>query len=168
MKHSRSDTPAYLIWVEQRPTVKGQGKQVYIKAVRHAASNEIAGPIKTDDIEVQIVYATNNKRGERMDADNVIKPTLDALKSIAYNDDCQVRSVDCVVFDKNRASTVNGRVEHIGRLFYSCKPHVVLLMIYSDTRLAELGGEHEVQRRRYIEWEKNFDEMLSQIKRPST
>jgi hypothetical protein len=37
-------------------------------------------------------------------------------------------------------------------------------MIYSDTRLAELGGEEEVQRRRYVEWQRNFDELLARAK----
>ena len=164
MKHNRSDTPAYLIWVEQRPTVHGKGKQIFFYAVRHAAQVEIGSPIKTDDIEVEIVYATNQRRDMRIDADNVNKPTLDALKGVAYDDDRQVRSVSCTVFDKTRAPTVSGRVEHLGRLLYSAKSHVLLIMIYSDTRLAELGGENEVQRRRYVEWQKNFDEMLLHAK----
>ncbi len=40
-----------------------------------------------------------------------------------------------------------------------------LIMILSDSRLQELGGEHEVQRRRYIEWQVNFDMMISQAKK---
>jgi Holliday junction resolvase RusA-like endonuclease len=167
MKYNRFETPAYLIWVEQRPSMstKSKGKQLYFDAVRVAAQRAIASPIKTNDIEIEIVYATNQKKEERKDTDNVNKPTLDALKGVAYGDDSQVRSVTCTVFDRNLSSTVNGRVEHIGRLFYSNKPHVILIMIYSDSRLQELGGEHEVQRLRYLEWQKNFDEMVSQIKK---
>ncbi len=164
MRHNRAETPAYLILVEQRPTVKGNGKEVYFNDVRSAAKVEIAHPISSADIEVEIVYATCVRKGERMDADNVNKPTLDALKGVAYEDDRQVRSVTCTLFDKNQPSTVSGRVEYLGRLFYSEKPHVVLIMIYSDTRLAELGGEKEVQRHRYIEWQRNFDRMLLEIK----
>jgi hypothetical protein len=145
--------------------MKGKGKQVYFDAVRKAARNEIACPITTDDVEVIIVYATNKKKDERKDADNVNKPTLDALKGVAYDDDKRVRSVTSTVFDKNRVATASGRVEHIGRLFYSAKPHVILIMIYSDTRLAELGGEQKVQLRRYREWQEDFDEMLSRAKR---
>lgn len=63
--------------------------------------------------------------------------------------------------------TVSGRVEHMGHLFYSDKPHVILIMIYSDTRMAELGGEGEVQRRRYAAWQLNFDRILSELKKPS-
>jgi hypothetical protein len=53
----------------------------------------------------------------------------------------------------------------MGRLFFSGKAHVVLIMVYSDTRLADLGGEHEVQRRRYVEWQTNFAELLSKVDR---
>jgi hypothetical protein len=90
------------------------------------------------------------------------------LKGIAYDDDRQVRSVSSTVFDKNLSTTIHGRVEHVGRLFYSNKPHVILIMIFSDSRLLELGGEHEIQRRRYIEWQVNFDKIVSQVKKKTT
>ncbi|HUJ19215.1 MAG TPA: hypothetical protein VL197_14625 [Nitrospirota bacterium] len=85
MKYNRFETPAYLIWVEERPTMKGKGKQVYFNAVRDAALGEITSPIKSNDIEVEIIYVTNQKKEERKDTDNVNKPTLDALKGIAYD-----------------------------------------------------------------------------------
>lgn len=165
MKHRRSKTPAYLIWVEQRPTKDGKGKQAYFEAVWEAARSEIDRPIITADIEVEIVYSTDVRKGERMDADNVSKSTLDALKGVAYDDDSQVRSATSTLFDRHQPSNISGLVEHMSRLFYSGKPHVVLIMIYSDTRLRELGGEQEVQRRRYLEWQRTFDQMLSQIKK---
>ena len=62
MKHNRSETPAYLIWVEQKPTVSGKGKQAYFNAVRTAAEREISSPITTDDIEIEISYSTTPKR----------------------------------------------------------------------------------------------------------
>ena len=138
---------------------------MYFEAVRAAASAEISAPVATDDIEVEIAYSTTQKKENRKDADNVNKPTLDALKGIAYADDRQVRAVSCSVFDKSREAMVNGRVEYLGRLFYSGKPHVVLIMIYSDSRLKELGGEEEVQRRRYAEWQANFNAELERHKR---
>jgi hypothetical protein len=52
----------------------------------------------------------------------------------------------------------------MGRLFYSQHPDVVLIMIYSDTRLAELGGEQEVQRKRYEAWQRDFEHTLARIK----
>ena len=144
--------------------MKGKGKQVYYNAVRAPALREIADPTTADDIEIEIAYATSEKRGERKDADNVNKPTLDALEGVAYLNGRQVRSVTSTIFDKNTALKIGGRVEYMGRLFYSNKPHVLLIMIYSDTRLAELGGEEEVQRRRYVEWQRNFDELLARAK----
>ena len=126
MQHSRSETPAYLIWVEQRPSNSGKGKEAYFKAVERSARQEIDQPITANDIEVEIVYCASVKKGQRIDADNVNKPTLDALKGVAYLDDGQVRSVRSTLFDKNLPATVSGRVEHMGRLFYSNQKHMVL------------------------------------------
>lgn len=164
MRHTKAQTPAYLVWVEQRPSSSGMGKTAYFDAVKDAAAAEIATPITASDIEVEIVYSTTRKPTQRLDADNVNKPTLDALKGVAYTDDRQVRSVTSTVFDRNVSNVVDGRVEHMGRLFYSPAPDVVLIMIYSDARLAELGGEGEVQRRRYEQWQRDFDQTLARIK----
>ena len=86
MKHKKKQTPAYLIWVEQRPSSMGKGKTAYFKSVKAAASAAgIKTPITTPDIEVEIVYSTIRRSTERMDADNVNKPTLDALKGTAFH-----------------------------------------------------------------------------------
>jgi hypothetical protein len=164
MRHTRAETPAYLIWVEQRPSSSGTGKTAYFAAVKASAAAEIKEPITARDIEVEIVYSTVRKAAERMDADNVNKPTLDALKDVAYTNDSQVRSVTSTVFDKSGAHVMHGRVEHMGKLFYSPQPDVVLIMIYSDARLAELGGEQEVQRRRYEAWQRDFELTLARIR----
>lgn len=168
MKHARSETPAYLIWVEQRPTLAGKGKQIYYKAVRQAAQVEIDHPITTNDIEVEILYSTDVRKDKRKDIDNVNKPTLDALEGVAYENDRQVRSVRSTLFDRNRPSIVSGHVEYFGRFLYSGKPHIILIRIYSDTRLAKLGGEKEVKSRRYNEWQKSFARMQSERKMAST
>lgn len=157
-----------MIWVEQRPSNSGKGKQAYFKAVAGSARQEIAKPIITNDIEVEIVYCTSTQKNQRIDADNVNKPTLDALKGVAYLDDAQVRSVRSTVFDRNLPATVSGRVEDMGRLFCSNPEHMVLIMLYSDSRLAELGGEQGVQRQRYLEWQNNFNRMLSEMKKRAT
>jgi len=150
-----------MIWIESRPTVDGKGKQVYYDAVAASARAEIANPIEASDIEIEIAYATIQKVSERKDADNVNKPTLDALKGIAYLDDRQVRSVTSTIFDKNLPLQISGRVEYMGRLFYSDRPHVLLISIYSDSRLNELGGENMVQQQRYAEWQHSFDQLIS-------
>jgi Holliday junction resolvase RusA-like endonuclease len=165
MRHTRSETPAYLIWVEARPTHRGKGRAAYYGAVKQAAHQVIATPITACDIELEVAYSTRTKQATRLDADNVNKPTLDALKGVAYADDSQVRSVRCTVFDRSTATKVNGRVEQMGRLFYSPNDHVVLIMVYSDSRLAELGGEKEVQRRRYEEWQREFDSTMASMRK---
>jgi uncharacterized protein (DUF433 family) len=80
----------------------------------------------------------------RADIDNIIKPTLDALKDVVYNDDRQLRSVRATLFDRNKENIVFGRVEQRGRLFYSPEKDVILISIYSDSRLQELGGERSM------------------------
>lgn len=60
------------------------------------------------------------------------------------------------------------RVAPSGKLFYSPQPDVVLIMIYSDTRLAELGGEEEVKGRRYKAWQRDFEKMLEHVGRKRT
>jgi Holliday junction resolvase RusA-like endonuclease len=157
MRYRRTDTPAYLVWVEQRPSNKGKGKKAYVEAVRAAAAAEVARPIKAADVEVEVVYSTKTAAAARMDVDNINKCTLDALKGVAYDDDAQVRSVTSTIFDRRKSHTVAGLVEHMGRLFYSASPDVVLITVYSDSRLEELGGEAEVQRRRYEAWQREFD-----------
>ncbi len=163
MKHNQSETPAYLVWVEERPTTS-RGKKMYYTAVQTAARSEIASPITTNDIEIEIAYVTDIPKDVRMDADNVIKPTLDALEGVAYLNDRQVRSVRSTIFDKNSQLKIDTRVEYIGRLFYSRKSHALLIKIYCDSRLSELGGEHEVRSRRYIQWKNEFDRMRTDIK----
>src|SRR5688572_17598966 len=129
MRYSRFNTPAYHVWVEARPSFSGKGKRVYYDAVRASARSTIPSPITESDVEIEIAYSTAIKLAERLDADNVNKPTLDALKGIAYLDDSQVRHVQTTVFDRSQHREVNGRVEHIARLFFTPHDHVILIQI---------------------------------------
>lgn len=163
MRHARNDTTAYHLWVEARPSFNGKGKEAYYRAVQQAARAVIQAPITASDIEVEITYSTAIAPSERMDADNIQKPTLDALSGVAYEDDRQVRHAQATVFDRAALDEVKGRVEHLGRLFYTPHPHVVLIRIYSDTRLAEIGGARAVQQKRYEEFERHFDTALRDL-----
>ena len=160
MQYTRADTPAYIVWVEQRPTTRGKGKAAYFNAVKTAAAALITEPINSSDVEVEIAYTTTSPPATRSDTDNISKPTLDALKGVAYVDDRQVRSVTVSMFDRTLNHEVRGRVEHIGRLFYSPAGHVVLIKIYSDARLADLGGEERVKQGHYEAWRREFDRAL--------
>jgi hypothetical protein len=125
--------------------------------VGEAASSHGTRIIQGNDVEIEIVYSTSISEGARTDIDKIIKPTLDALQGVVYTDDRQVRSVSATVFDKNIESLMAGRVEHIGRLFYSNEETVVLISVYSDSRLEELGGEASVEKARQQEWNRQFD-----------
>lgn len=157
MKHNKSEIPAYIIWVNERPSLKGKGKDNYIAAVKKSAQKEIIEPIATNDIDIEIAYSTKATKDQRMDIDNVNKPTLDALKNIAYLDDRQVRSIESSLFDLNSNHNISGRVEHMGPLFFSNQDHVIVISIYSNSRLKELGGEEAIKKSRYKEWENRFN-----------
>ena len=161
MKHNRLETPAYIFLIYQRPSLKGKSKQNYIAAVKKAAQEAIPNPIKTEDIEVEVAYSTSATQHQRNDIDNVTKPTLDAMKGIAYLDDRQVRTINATLFDRNKNHTLSGRVEQIGHLFYSNHPEVVQISIYSDSRIEELGGENKVKEERFKKWEVEFSNKLA-------
>jgi Holliday junction resolvase RusA-like endonuclease len=151
MRHRRFEIPCYEVWVEARPTFNGRGKEAYYAAVKKAAGEVIHEPILANDVEIETIYSTTQDPGQRMDADNVNKPTLDALKGIAYRDDAQVRDAKVTMFDRASEREVSGRVEHIVRLSQTSQPHVLLIRVYSDTRLMTMGGEAAVQARRAAE-----------------
>ena len=160
MRHARNDTPAYHVWVEARPSFNGKGKDAYYAAVKRAARTEIQIPIVSSDIEIEITYSTALPPAQRMDTDNIQKPTLDALCGVAYNDDRQVRHSQATLFDRSTADQVTGRIDHLARLLYTPQPHIVLIRIYSDERLQEMGGAPVVQQRRYEEHQRTFDTAL--------
>ena len=151
IRHQRFDTPCYYILVHHRPNL-GQHKPQYMSAVKDAALEIIPTPITTNDVEIEILYSTFSSEGTRADADNIIKPTLDGLIGVGFNDDKQVRSVTSTVFDKNIDNVVDGRVEHMGPLLRTHDKHVILICVYSDTRLQELGGEQLVREKRLSEF----------------
>ena len=144
IRHQRLDTPCYHILVHHQPNL-GRHKPEYMSAVKDAALKIIPTPITTNDVEIEILYSTFSSEGTRADVDNIIKPTLDALIGVAFNDDKQVRSVTSTVFDKNINNVVDGRVEHMGPLLGTHDKHVILICVYSDTRLQASGGEQVVR-----------------------
>ena len=114
MRHTRVNTPAYVLWVECRPSLGGKGKAAYYDAVKKAARDEIGSPIPSDDIEVEIAYSTTEPPATRMDTDNVPKPTLDALTGVAYHDDRQVRHAECTLFDRATVKQVRTHSHLLG------------------------------------------------------
>jgi Holliday junction resolvase RusA-like endonuclease len=130
--------PAYGFYAPCRPTYNSpKGKEEYQKAIAEAARKEIERPIEADDIEVEILYVTTEPE-KSLDVDNVGKPTLDALKGIAYIDDRQVRAIRIVRFDKTKPHRISGRIGPIKAIYESADPHNVWIWIYSYSRSKEL------------------------------
>ena len=154
MQHHRANTPAYEIWVDAAPSNNGKGKVSYQRALSAAAAAEVSAPISSRDVELEIVYATARARAQRLDADNVNKSTLDGLKQVLYGDDSQVRSVKCTIIEKGTPAFLSARAEHIGRILESGNQDIVLVLMYSDQRLSELGGESVVAAQRLARWER--------------
>ena len=113
-----------------------------------AARQKIIDPIKAFDVEVEVLYSGRFSAGTRKDIDNIIKPTLDALNGVAYVDDKQVRSVTATLFVKDERIRIQGYAQYLAPLIYSDGDHAVLVAIYSDSRLDELGGEERVRAER--------------------
>lgn len=164
MRHRKVDLPAYQFVVYQRPR-SAQGKGIssvtYLNAIKKEAAKHILTPIVSDDVEVEICWATQAREGIRADIDNIIKPILDALIGIAFDDDKRVRSVTATLFDKNKNHTLSGYVEDMGPFLFDNREDAVQIAIYSDTRLNELGGEDKVRKQRLIDFEKRFPKSLS-------
>ena len=152
-RHRRFDTPAYLIWVGAKPIVGAKGKPAYMEAVAAEARNVVERAIDQPDVEIEVLYASRGNPNVRADVDNILKPTLDALKGIVYADDRQVRSVTATVFDLDVGAVVAGRVEYYGKLFLSGNPDMLLICVYSDSRLQFLGGEAAIRENRLRDWE---------------
>jgi hypothetical protein len=66
--------------------------------------------MRSHRLDVEIVFAAKN-RTLRADVDNIAKPILDALKSIAYDDDRQLRSIRVVALPLDDAYGIRGRVD---------------------------------------------------------
>jgi Holliday junction resolvase RusA-like endonuclease len=164
VRHNRKDLPAYQFVVYERPkSPQGKRKSVskYIAAIKTEAIKHILSPILSPDIEVEICWATNARVGIRADIDNIIKPTLDALVGIAYDDDKKVRSVTSTLFDQTQKNDIEGYVEDFGKLFYSNRNDAVQIAIYSDSRLVELGGYDKIFRERSEEFDRKVKDFLA-------
>lgn len=164
LRHRRIDLPSYQFVVYQRPLSSQNklGRQHYKDAVILEAREHISIPISSNDVEVEICWATRIRDGIRADIDNIIKPSLDALVGIAFNDDKQVRSVTSTLIDRKHKSALEAYVEDLGPLIYVDKDDAVQIAIYSDTRLNELGGQQVVQKKRHEELTQRSNEAEKQ------
>ena len=81
----------YSIWVQGVPrSAQGGLTRGYRERVQAAARAVFPSPLRSNDIEIVVLFVDTG--GQRPDVDNVLKPALDAMKTIVYMDDRQVRS----------------------------------------------------------------------------
>ncbi|MFA5138905.1 MAG: RusA family crossover junction endodeoxyribonuclease [Elusimicrobiota bacterium] len=123
----------------------------YRNAVARAARRAIPAPLESGDLTIEIIYSTRADTPQA-DMDDIIRPTLDALRGVAFRDDSQVRSVTATVFDKDQNATLSKRTEHIGPFLFSSKRHVFLIRIFSASKLADSAGAIKAMQESYARW----------------
>jgi crossover junction endodeoxyribonuclease RusA len=115
---SSDRSPEFRIWVNGTPQTYRKNKKSlsrYIENIQNAVREIVPFPIKSGRIDIEIWF---NSEHLRPDVDNIIKPILDALIGIVYEDDKQVRSVKVTALPHDDAYTIQGWIkeETIDRL----------------------------------------------------
>ena len=86
--------PLFRIWVPGYPKssqADRQNLERYKEGIRIAATKVVTKPTKSRRLDVEIFFQAESLL--RPDVDNIIKPILDALTGVLYEDDSQARSV---------------------------------------------------------------------------
>jgi hypothetical protein len=144
LKLDAVDVPVYCFGVRARPSLSAKGRATYVAAVQAAAADTIRMPIRAEDVQIEI-FCASQVPDAMADVDNAAKPTLDALKGIAYVDDRQVCGLRVVRLDRTREIAVTGRAAWVRFLSSTTEPHCVWINVYSPSRLDELGGYDAVR-----------------------
>jgi Holliday junction resolvase RusA-like endonuclease len=113
--HSFEPRPVYQLFVYARPSNNGKSRATYVDAVRTQAKRRIDTPIDSADVEVSMLYSSVRNSLQRLDIDNTLKPTLDALCGIAFTDDRQVRAVTARLIDRSTGTIELGAEDRLGR-----------------------------------------------------
>ena len=149
-RYTRSDQFVYQFVVHEKP-LSSQGNKKHLKAykkrIREIANRSMESVINSDDVEIEITWSTVDRIGVRSDIDNIIKPIIDSLVGVAFDDDKQVRTVIATNFDKTKAPMINCYIEDYKDVFLSSKVNTILVTIYSDQKLNELGGEKVIKQK---------------------
>jgi Holliday junction resolvase RusA-like endonuclease len=144
-------SPRYRIWVEGQPRSQRKAKRLkrYSANIAAAARQVIARPSDSRRIDIEIFFQAESVRP---DVDNIIKPILDALCGIVYQDDRQVRSVRAVALPKEEPFLLVGWVSQdvLDKLFDD-KKSWILIDVYEGLGLIgpglaserELAGTHK-------------------------
>jgi len=102
--------------------------QKWIRVVRAAANAEWPTGRNLTNSQRVMVTITNYYTLSPPDVDNIIKPLLDALETMAYVDDQQVYRVTCEKFDLTNVSSIQnpGALLAAGLEKYSELLHIVV------------------------------------------
>lgn len=134
----RRNTPDFRIWVAGRPQSaqkRGSNKN-YVQRIRNAAVAVVPHPTKSPRVDIEIWFSADSV--SRADVDNIIKPVLDALVGVVYENDRQVRSVIVVAVPTDDAVSMEGWVplEVIKRLLGR---EEFLIDVFAGLQLAREG-----------------------------
>ena len=124
--------PVFRIWIPGSPRAAGKNRGArtrYVEQIRRAASEVVPHPTRSPRIDIEVFFYADTTL--RADVDNVIKPILDALIGVVYEDDRQVRSVKATAFPKGDAFRSSGSMDVLNRLMKT-EPKEFLINVYED------------------------------------
>ena len=127
--------PKYEIWVPGRPRSQNNNTKSlsrYVQELKRSAREAVNSQSLSPRVDVEIIFASTHC--DRGDVDNIIKPILDALKGIAYQDDKQVRSVKATAIPLNEPVGFSGSLDTYDRLAKE-DPREFLVRIFEDLHL---------------------------------
>ena len=130
MRHVRR--PPIRIWIAGSPRAAGKkagARSRYVEQIRKAASSVVAAPSRSTRIDIEVFFCAEISL--RADVDNIIKPILDALIGVVYEDDRQVRSMKVTALPKGDAFRSSGNAEAFTRLMKT-EPREFLINVYDD------------------------------------
>ena len=122
--------PAFRIWVPGSPRAAGKNRGArsrYVEQIRKAASEVVSHPTKSPRIDIEVFFHAETSL--RADVDNVIKPILDALIGVVYEDDRQVRSARVTALPKGEPFRSSGSGDVFTRLMKT-EPKEFLINVY--------------------------------------
>jgi hypothetical protein len=114
----------------ERAAGKNAGARTrYVEEIREAAAEAVPSPSKSRRIDLEVFFYAEVSL--RADVDNVLKPILDALIGVVYEDDRQVRSVRVIALPKGEPFRSSRNAAAITRLMKT-EPREFLINVYDD------------------------------------
>lgn len=96
----RGELVTFAVVIARRPVSGQKGpNHSYKKAIREAAQGRIGRPFTAGSLYARIVWLHRPRREQ--DVDNILKPILDALKGVVYDDDKRVTQCLAAAIDRS-------------------------------------------------------------------